>query len=535
VSLLSWWDALDERTVTVIKAALAFVGMSTFGWLAFSVRRPAHSRPPSWADRLLVAVAALSYLAHYNFGHFYYPDDQVQPGGGYVQIWDYYHYYVGSKYFRELGYTRLYDCTVIADLDDQVPHPDGPLIRDLRTNLRTSASEIASRRSDCRDEFTPARWQSFRSDVAYFRGRLTPPVWQMMFNDHGYNATPVWNALGSILTNLVPAEDVFVLAIIDPLLIAVLWGFVFWAFGRRAGCAAMIFWACFYPGRFWWIGGSFLRMDWLALATIGLCMVRRDRPRAGGFLLTYAAFLRVLPGFMIAGLAVKVAWSWIASRRIERSHRGFLLGSICAAVVLVPLSCGLSGRGHHWGLDAWVGNAAEPGFVDNSRKLMDTPFTVNMGVRPLIAHSRDNQWSQDQNWPPPEQERRWRNGYAQIVSQRATAIRALDLVLLALLVFAVRRQRDWVALVLGAGAIFAHTDIFCYYYVLFFVFAFLADLALVHGVLSLLVAAASSIAALLLPMEEDLYFVENLLALGFIVGTVALLRPWRRGRDPDPP
>jgi len=133
------------------------------------------------------------------------------------------------------------------------------------------------------------------------------------------------------------------------------------------------------------------------------------------------------------------------------------------------------------------------------------------------------------------QERRWRNGYAQIVSQRATAIRALDLVLLALLVFAVRRQRDWVALVLGAGAIFAHTDIFCYYYVLFFVFAFLADLALVHGVLSLLVAAASSIAALLLPMEEDLYFVENLLALGFIVGTVALLRPWRRGRDPDPP
>ena len=130
MSPLSWWDALDERTVIIIKVILAAVGAGIFGWMAFAALRLGRPRPPRWADRLLIAVAALSYLAHYNFGHFYYSNDQVQPGGGYIQTWDYYHYYIGSKYFRELGFTRLYDCTIIADVDDRVPHPDGPLIRD---------------------------------------------------------------------------------------------------------------------------------------------------------------------------------------------------------------------------------------------------------------------------------------------------------------------------------------------------------------------------------------------------------------------
>ena len=365
--------------------------------------------------------------------------------------------------------------------------------------------------------------------MAYFRSRLTPPVWQMMFNDHGYNATPVWNALGATLTNLVPAEDVFFLAILDPVLIAVMWAFVFWAFGWRTGCAAMIFWATFYPGRFWWIGGSLLRMDWLALTVIGICMMRRDKPRAGGFFLTYAAFLRILPGFLIAGLVAKAVWSCVASRKLERSHLGFLQGSLCAVLILLPLSCGLSGRASSWSFDAWIGDgAAEPGFIENSRKLMDTPFTVNMGVRPLIAHSSDNKWSQNQDWPPPEQERRWRDGYMRIVADRLAAIRVVDLALLVLLAFAVRRQRDWVALVLGAGAIFAHMDVFCYYYVVFFVFALLAELGAAYGALSLLVAAATSFAALLLPLEEELYFVENWLTLGLILGTFVLLRTWRR-------
>ncbi len=48
---------------------------------------------------------------------------------------EFFHYYLGSKYFAELGYTGLYDCVVVAELNagrgDEV---SGRWIRDLTTN-----------------------------------------------------------------------------------------------------------------------------------------------------------------------------------------------------------------------------------------------------------------------------------------------------------------------------------------------------------------------------------------------------------------
>ncbi len=41
-------------------------------------------------------------------------------------------------------------------------------------------------------------------------------------------------------------------------------------------------------------------------------------------------------------------------------------------------------------------------------------------------------------------------------------------------------------------------------------------------------AAASSMAALVLKVEEDLYFVENLITLALVVGVLALRWPFRR-------
>ena len=50
---------------------------------------------------------------------------------GEVRAWNVYHYYLGSKYFPELGYWELYDCTA------QVMSPkelrDHKTIRELRT------------------------------------------------------------------------------------------------------------------------------------------------------------------------------------------------------------------------------------------------------------------------------------------------------------------------------------------------------------------------------------------------------------------
>ena len=52
--------------------------------------------------------------------------------------------------------------------------------------------------------FTPERWADFKHDVRYFRNHHDIKRWDEAQTDHGYNGTPVWNILGTTLTNLAP-------------------------------------------------------------------------------------------------------------------------------------------------------------------------------------------------------------------------------------------------------------------------------------------------------------------------------------------
>ena len=58
---------------------------------------------------LLVASAAFSVVAYNNFFAFHY--------GGYLNAYEFYHYYLGSKYSSEIGYFDLYGATVAADME----------------------------------------------------------------------------------------------------------------------------------------------------------------------------------------------------------------------------------------------------------------------------------------------------------------------------------------------------------------------------------------------------------------------------------
>ena len=62
---------------------------------------------------VLAAVALSAALLHSGYGLF-----QVFKGE-FVRAWNVYHYYVGSKYFAELGYFDLYRATLVADDDWQ--------------------------------------------------------------------------------------------------------------------------------------------------------------------------------------------------------------------------------------------------------------------------------------------------------------------------------------------------------------------------------------------------------------------------------
>ena len=112
------------------------------------------------------------------------------PVRGVVHEHDAFHYYVGARYFRELGYAQLYRCALAADLEAGLD--PGPRLRDLETNRLLPATTQLDAARACRARFAPERWQAFARDLDWFRARLAPRAWQQIREDHGFNGSPVW-------------------------------------------------------------------------------------------------------------------------------------------------------------------------------------------------------------------------------------------------------------------------------------------------------------------------------------------------------
>ena len=101
-----WWenDASSRFEMAIAMGALALLGWGL--WLA--KKGTPNSR--KLRDRLLIVVGVLSFCAYWNFCSFHF--------GNYIHVWDTFHYYVGSKYFKELSYDRLYECVAVADSEE---------------------------------------------------------------------------------------------------------------------------------------------------------------------------------------------------------------------------------------------------------------------------------------------------------------------------------------------------------------------------------------------------------------------------------
>ena len=226
--------------VNAIKLAIAISGCALLIWSVI-VRRLGRPRMHRrLRDALLGTLAALSALCWSNFFQFHYSQ--------YFHPSDLYHYYVGAKYFPELGYTKLYECTAAADiaagLKAQVATRE---MRDLESNTIATTQAIIADPTRCTQHFSAARWAEYQHDIAWFRDRLSETQWTKIYVDHGYNVTPAWGIFGIAIANAVPSTGswIIVATLLDWLLLAAMWGFVWRAFGWRPMCVALIFWSAF--------------------------------------------------------------------------------------------------------------------------------------------------------------------------------------------------------------------------------------------------------------------------------------------------
>ncbi|MBM4360033.1 MAG: hypothetical protein FJ096_18160 [Deltaproteobacteria bacterium] len=410
--VLSRFVPQHDRCVELAKAAIA---IGAAGCVFYEQHRKALQRPidERWKRFVGVTLALAAITAYFNGFNFGYPR--------YYHRWDQYHYYMGAKYFPELGYTNLYKCGVIAeeelgsrrvqldrasgqaaapsqliDFRAEMRDPDKK-VRDLGAefaaeyggeNLLIPGQKILEHPEQCRKLFSDARWAEYKEDVAFFRVVSGKQYWTDMQKDHGFNPPPVWTIMGRFFSDLAPTSVHFLqfLATLDLLYLAGMFAALWWGFGWRVFAVGAIFWGCQASAPFYWTGGAFLRQDWLFFLVLSTAAMHKRYFKIGGAALVYAGLLRIFPGLVVIGTLVPFITHLVEKRRIHPDHKQALIGGTIAALVLVPLASVMTMKDDGSPL---LRRMADPyvSFYEHTLEVHDkTPLTNHMGLRVIVAH-----------------------------------------------------------------------------------------------------------------------------------------------------
>lgn len=361
----------DDDTSNTLQLLLAAGFAAVVGWGYWLELKSRGKELQRLRDRLLLVIGLGGAFAYCNFGHLHF--------GNYFHVWDTYHYYMGSKYFPEVGYDLLYDCTTVADLEAGgrvAENAKKRIVTDLRDNIMRPTDHLVRDPSICTSHFSAARWDSYKKDVAFFRGRVNDERWKAIHHDHGYNATPVWTLLGWLLSNLGPAtiEQMIVFILLDPLYLALAAAMLYWAFGPRVFALSLIMLGCNFPNRYTWTGGAFLRHDWLFYTVAVVCLLKKEKFFLAGLSLAYAALLRLFPGLLAIGPLLAGVEYLRLNKKLDPRFLTFVAGGALGTVLLVGSSFALASP------DSWVQ------FAKNTQKHASTPLSNHMGLRTVLSY-----------------------------------------------------------------------------------------------------------------------------------------------------
>ena len=263
----------------------------------------------------LLALPAL--LAHLQFA-------PLRPGVEVVHWGEFYHYYLNTKYFGELGYTGLYDATVIADHEDDPAswQPD-LMVRSLRTYELGMRGEVLERAGTIRAAFAENRWQSFKRDVAVFRAAPGSEWRESRYQqDHGYNGSPlVTLILGTLARQPFVDTGTFVRAAawFDVALVLLAATALVLLAGAESAALFLFLWAANPFNDYPTIGGAYLRyLHLFPLLAMAVGYARRRYALCGASL-ALAIGLRIFPLYLAVGLAAQNLLS-PARRHLLRRH-----------------------------------------------------------------------------------------------------------------------------------------------------------------------------------------------------------------------
>jgi hypothetical protein len=467
-----WFEKENwEKFTKFVRLTLTFGGALLLIY-EIRARRLRERIPERFRRKIAYVMTGMAFLVYFDF---FNPNVRYEE---YYHRHEFYHYYLGSKYSKEVGYVRLYECTAIAEIESgRGASVRKREIRDLRVNLikPMEATYVVTDPDQCKKHFTPERWEAFKKDVDWFYKSAAGSYWEGMLKDHGYNPPPVWTMTGKFFGSFDAAGDTFfkILACIDILFhlgCVVMFG---WAFGWRAMAVATVFWGCNAPANFYWTGGAFLRMDWIFLLVASLCLARKRMFLLAGAALTWSALLRVFPGIFVIGWAIIVGFYLLDRIRdkaaghgpkrlldyLHPDHRRLIGGCLVALGVLVPASIMVAGA-----------DSYQEFFSHTLKTHKNTPLTNTMGLETMVVHNWDGRmrFTRDDNLDDPFEG--WKKGRLRRFEKMKPVFYGVIGLVALWQMWALRRTKLlWVGMALTVPLVISLTNLTCYYYSLFMV------------------------------------------------------------------
>lgn len=434
---------MGAQTEAVLKLILCVGAVAVLARRHLSPGKLGANRAGAW----LVLAAVVAALAYTNFGRFH--------GWPPLHKRELFHYFLGSKYYAELKHDGLYVASMGAQWQNHPELSVQPQMRDLRTNRVVPLAALEGQFLEVRERFDDARWRQFVADHDYFVSAEGQHQLTLFRLDHGYNPSPTWSFLARLFSTWMPAGTgaFLFLASLDLLLMGALCFGIVAVYGGRIGAMVVLLLGLGAPWRYDWIGGAFLRADWLAALGLGICALKRERFALAGGLIGYAAMVRIFPAAFLVGPA------WVALRQwTEGNPPGWFLrfaaGGL-AAVTIGFVAGGLSGNG----FSAW------PEFLENLVAYRERLPANGISLENAILADRAVSVADEASTSMIERDLAWESATEQAARERRPLVFAASLLLIALTLAAMWNRPPHEAAVLGSALLFGTLSMASYYWI----------------------------------------------------------------------
>jgi hypothetical protein len=228
--------------------------------------------------------------------------------------------------------------------------------------------------------------------------------------------------------------------------------------------------------------------------------------RSAGFALAAAALLRVFPGALFFGPAVRGVHQLWQRRRLDTELRGLALGAVAGLAVLLAASV--------LGTDA----GSYRDFAQNSQKHAQTPLSNYMGLRTMFSWDPQLRDRMMAGRETAEQSTVWQQQKDITFRERQVWYVLSVAVLLGLTVLVSLRATElWLIALAGVVPIFCFFELTNYFYAIMALFAVWAYRTPAHAAVLLGLALGGTVVFLELQWRPIAYIANSALVLALLV------------------